>query len=132
MRDQIFAFINTRKINSTLKYKLWYTINNTKSKRVEMAVASSAARFEVRFSCVTCIPVVVTTLQAFSGKLPDFFISCCDCWRWQCSRQRSTGLGILESGNRAQYCKIDIYCFSVLTQTTARTTRQRSFTDLQL
>ena len=30
MRNQFFAIINTRKINNTLKYKLRYTINNTK------------------------------------------------------------------------------------------------------
>ena len=34
MYNQIFAIINTRKINSTLKYKSQYTINNVKSKHV--------------------------------------------------------------------------------------------------
>ena len=87
--------------------------------------ASSAVRFEVRFSCVSCIPVVVTTLQAFSGKLPDFFIIAV-----VIAGDGPRGLGLLELGNRAQYCKIDIYCSSVSTQTTARTTQQRSFTDL--
>ena len=29
-RNQIFAIINTHKINSMLKYKLWYIINNAK------------------------------------------------------------------------------------------------------
>ena len=74
MRNQIFVIINTHKINSTLKYKLRYTINNTK---VNMCRDGSCST--VRFSCVSCVPVVVTTLRAFSGKLPDFFISCCDC-----------------------------------------------------
>ena len=85
MRNQIFAIINTREINSTLKYKLRYTINNARVK----TAASSA----VRVSCDSCTPVVVTTLRAFSGKLPYFFISCCDCWRWHCSRQRPTRIG---------------------------------------
>ena len=93
MRNQIFAIINTRKINSTLKYKLRYTFNNVKVNTLEMAASSA-----VWFSCVSCIPVVVTTLRAFSGKLPDFFISCCDCWQWHCSRQRPTRIGHLGVG----------------------------------
>ena len=73
--------------------------------------ASSAVRFKVQFSCVSCIPVVVTTLQAFCGKLPDFFVSCCDCWRWYCSIDKGPrGLGILESGNRVKSIFIAPQC----------------------
>ena len=76
--------------------------------------ASSAVWFEVRFSCVSCIPVVVTMLQAFSGKLPDFFISCLIsllavviAGNGIALDKGPRGLGILESGKQAQYCKID-------------------------
>ena len=58
MRNQIFAIINTREINSTLKYKLRYTINNAKVNTCSDMAASSA----VRVSCVSCTPVVVTML----------------------------------------------------------------------
>ena len=34
MHNEIFMIINTRKINSTLKYKLRYAINNAKIKHV--------------------------------------------------------------------------------------------------
>ena len=61
MCNQIFAIINICKINSMLKYKLRYTINNAKVNTLEMAASSA-------------IPVIVTTLCAFSGKLPDFVI----------------------------------------------------------
>ena len=48
--NQIFTIINTRKINSTLNYKLRYTINNAKVNTRRNGSYSPSSSAVVRFS----------------------------------------------------------------------------------